>query len=406
MVVVPPLLSAAEGADFMVICGDVIYPTGDVNEYLGKFYFPYRDFPAPIYALPGNHDWYDDLTSFMVHFCGARPLSPTVEPRPPDLLERLRLLLWRRPQAVEPAMVAAGRALRPEKEGMGLQPGPYFAIETGPLLLVGIDTGILGGIDADQAAWLRRVSSESPKPKILLSGKPIYVNGMYESGRISGEDGTVDDIVRDPRNAYVAVIAGDVHNYQRYPVELPDGRTIQYIVAGGGGAFMHATHHIPRVALEGVSEADFRCYPLRGDSLSMYASNFGRRRRVRWLRVHPDAAAAAVADRLGITPVRAGAALVQRERLVGRRVRLVTWLLSNPPIPDRLFQRVFSEFLDWDRPPLFKSFLRIDARSDALRIRCFQATGWRDDEHDPPVEDEVRIALRRAGDAALERDGS
>ena len=45
---------------------------------------------------------------------------------------------------------------------------------------------------------------------------------------------------------------------------------IQYVVSGGGGAFMHATHQIPRIDLPGVSEDDFRCYPLRGDSLARY----------------------------------------------------------------------------------------------------------------------------------------
>ena len=64
-----------------------------------------------------------------------------------------------------------------------------------------------------------------------------------------------------------------------------------------------------------------------------------------------------------------------------------------PPPPDRLFQRVFSEFLDWDEPPLFKRFLRVDASSEEIRIRGFAATGWRADELDPPVEDEVRIGL-------------
>jgi hypothetical protein len=78
-----------------------------------------------------------------------------------------------------------------------------------------------------------------------------------------------------------------------------------------------------------------------------------------------------------------------------------TWLLSNPPLPDRAFQRVFSEFLDWDEPSLFKSFLRVDASSEEIRIRCFATTGWRADELDPPVEDEVRISL--AGRVSLPR---
>jgi hypothetical protein len=88
-VVVPPLLRAGEGTDFMVICSDVIYPTGDANEYVAKFYFPYKDYPGPIYAVPGNHDWYDDLTSFMTHFCGAPPL-----PRDEDAVGRPLAKEW------------------------------------------------------------------------------------------------------------------------------------------------------------------------------------------------------------------------------------------------------------------------------------------------------------------------
>jgi len=396
-VVVPPLLKAAASATFMVICSDVIYPAGDVDEYVPKFYFPYRDFPGPIYALPGNHDWYDDLTSFMVHFCGAPALPP--EPARPVRLgsrEWVRRLLWRRPKGASPSALAAGRALRPRDPSRSLQPGSYFAIETGPLLIVGIDTGITGGIDAEQARWLREVSTSSPKPKLLLTGRPIYYDGLHVPGAIEQSAETVDDIVRDPRSNYVAAIGGDTHNYQRYPVRLPDGRTIQYIVSGGGGAFMHATHNIPRVALPGVDESDFRCYPLRGDSLSMYASNLGRRRRLRWLRVHPDAAAVVISERLGVEPLRQSARSARR-RGISRRERLVAELVARPPAPGRIVQRFFSELFDWNHPPMFKSFLRLDATASELRIRCFQATGWLRDELDPPVEDELQIALRRAG---------
>ena len=54
----------------------------------------------------------------------------------------------------------------------GIGPGPYCAIDAGPVRLVLIDTGILGGIDRDQAEWLREVSA-GDKPKILLTGKHI-----------------------------------------------------------------------------------------------------------------------------------------------------------------------------------------------------------------------------------------
>ncbi len=124
-----------------------------------------------------------------------------------------------------------------------MQPGPYWAIDAGPVRIVGIDTGLLGTLDAEQGAWLREVSRD-PRPKILVTGSPLYVDGARHPCPIE-DGGTVDDIVRDPAHRYVAAIGGDIHNYQRYPVRLDDGRTLQYVVAGGGGAFTHATHTIP-----------------------------------------------------------------------------------------------------------------------------------------------------------------
>ena len=79
------------------------------------------------------------------------------------------------------------------------------------------------------------------------------MDGEYHPGSIEG-GGTVDEVVRDPDAGYIAAIGGDIHNYQRYPVKLEDGRTLQYLVAGGGGAFMHPTHGIPRVRRRGVDD--------------------------------------------------------------------------------------------------------------------------------------------------------
>ena len=141
------------------------------------------------------------------------------------------------------------------------QRSPYFAIDTGPLLIVGIDTGLGGPIDREQGEWLRRISREVDKPKILLTGKPLYVDGEHHPYPIEG-GGTVDEIVRDPEHDYVAAIGGDIHNYQRYSVGV-GGRDapLHYIVSGGGGAYMSATHRIPKVDLDGVGEDDFRLLP-------------------------------------------------------------------------------------------------------------------------------------------------
>lgn len=216
---------------------------------------------------------------------------------------------------------------------------------------------------------------------MLLTGKPIYVDGEHNAG-------PVDDLLRDPRANYVAAIGGDIHNYQRYPVALPDGRRIHYIVSGGGGAFMHATHQIPRVELPGVSEDDFRCYPLRGDSLARYSQLYDARLgRTGALALSPEEAATYMAGLLGLDPVRSG----PRPRLSWTKRRIAR--LIQPAPATRGFHRWFSEAFDWNDPPMFKHFLRLDVSAAALRIRCFGVTGCAVAEAQPPVEDEVTIAL-------------
>lgn len=395
--VVPGLLKAGADTAFTVLASDVIYPVGSADDYDGKFFRPYQDYRAPIYAIPGNHDWYEDLGAFMRVFCGDAPALPP-EPRPRPLTRAwLRSLLWHRPRAQDGARLDEARKLRSDTAQEAVQPGPYWAIDAGPVRIIGIDTGLLGTLDAEQGAWLREVSRD-PRPKILVTGSPLYVDGEHHPCAIEG-GGTVDDIVRDPAHRYVAAIGGDIHNYQRYPVRVGD-RTIQYVVSGGGGAFMHATHTIPRVDVGQVTEADFRCYPLRGDSLAFYSRLYGRRLRLRRFFTLTEAeAAAVVAERLGIPLTRSQQATVR----ITRRTRLVASLLGAGRRPDRgarfrlpvrkIYTSLFSPSSATYSPPFFKCFLRVDVTPESIRLRCYAATGNRAQEIEPPVEDEITIPL-------------
>ncbi|MFD9943603.1 metallophosphoesterase family protein [Nonomuraea sp. NPDC059023] len=382
--VVPGMLKVGKDTAFTVIASDVIYPTGAGNEYGDKFFRPYQAYDAPIYAIPGNHDWYDGLGGFMRVFCDAAPLRPT-----PD--RGLRGLLWRKPEKIDEDRLAEARKLRGSPNQRSVQPGPYWVIESESLLVVGIDTGIKGVIDKAQVEWLRRTSLD-PRPKILVTGKPIYTRNDYKPSPLEG-GGTIDDIVRDPAYRYVAAIGGDVHNYQRYPVRVGD-RVIQYFVTGGAGAFMHATHTIRRVDVAGVHEDDFRCYPLRGDSLSFYSQLYARRLRMKWLYLTPAEAACIMVDQIGNTPVRE----LDATTVVTRRMRWAARILGAYPWPfrlpvDKVFHRYLSELSDWDEPPFFKQFLHLSVTPGQLTVRCFAATGCLPAEQDPPLEDEVVIGL-------------
>ncbi|HEV2769275.1 MAG TPA: metallophosphoesterase [Solirubrobacteraceae bacterium] len=395
---VPALRSMWGDAGFMVLASDVIYPAGCSDEYEEKFYRPYRDFTGPIYAVPGNHDWYDELQGFMFHLCGVeRRAAPewTFMRGMSSWKRRLHRLLWRKPRPPAASAAAVRQTWRPRDSQRSGQGTPYWAIETDHLRIVGIDTGIRGDIDRDQGRWLREISQDPSRPKILVTGKPIYVDNEYRPGPIEG-GGTVDDIVRAPEHGYLAAIGGDIHNYQRYPVDVGHGRVIQYVVSGGGGAFMHETHKIPRIDLPGVNEEDFVCYPRRGDSLSLFSKLYDRRLGLGrgYFEIRPDEASTLMAKRLGIDPEREG----DQQTIVPERARRAAEKIL--PLPGRAhgpLHGLFSVFFDWNDPPMFKSFLRLDVADGRLRLRCLAATGCLEHEDHPPVEDE--IVAERAGDA-------
>ncbi|HET8640408.1 MAG TPA: hypothetical protein VFM37_00625 [Pseudonocardiaceae bacterium] len=447
-------LRSVRPVDFMVLCSDVIYPAGDVNDYPDRFYVPYADFPGTIYGLPGNHDWYDLLHGFHEHFCDAR--STREFPGVHGWRERIARLLWRPGGKPDTAVIEPLRASSPPWRASPVrpaQPGPYYAIDTGPLRLVCIDTGVRGELDAEQGEWLRRVSA-GERPKVLLTGRPLLVDYAYRPGRIAGGEQTVDDIVRDPANHYVAAIGGDIHNYQHYPVDCSvgtAGRRIEYVVSGGGGAYMSATHGLdpatsPRLP-DGVgfpAEDDIRLYPLRGDSLAFYARQvvpFLRRSLITMTLVTAGFVALALllalvsvpaAVAVGILALPPTALLAYLLRIGAARTLVLpahvrngevdpdvaaSWLARRYRLPPRrklvevprsaervlelvmplrqrgLLVRLLSEVFDSDEPPFFKHFLLVKVRNGDLVIECRSVTGWADAELNPPVEDRITIRL-------------
>ena len=68
---------------FFYHLGDVVYNFGENEYYYDQFYEPFRNYQAPIFAIPGNHDgmvYRDDpdksLLAFMSHFCDSEPRHP------------------------------------------------------------------------------------------------------------------------------------------------------------------------------------------------------------------------------------------------------------------------------------------------------------------------------------------
>src|SRR5215469_1606016 len=71
---------------FLFHLGDVVYDFGEAQYYYDQFYDPFRNYPLPIFAIPGNHDSFitpgtpkgqEPLTIFSRNFCSPElTISP------------------------------------------------------------------------------------------------------------------------------------------------------------------------------------------------------------------------------------------------------------------------------------------------------------------------------------------
>ena len=199
----------------LVFGGDEVYPTATREGYLKRLVAPYRTaFPASgdtshrVFAVPGNHDWYDSLVAFSRLFCsddgrwiGARKTSQTLS---------------------------------------------YFAVKLPhDWWLMGIDVQLDSDIDEPQLRYFKELVKKEKIPDeariILCVAEPHWIyEARYVKWDPSLSERNLDFLERTVFGDRVAVyLAGDLHHYRRHAV---DGDARQKITAGGGGAFLHPTH--------------------------------------------------------------------------------------------------------------------------------------------------------------------
>ena len=201
---------------FVILGGDEVYPTASRDEYRDRLsgpyaaalpYVPPADAPQ-LYAIPGNHDWYDGLTSFTRQFCQGRWIGG-----------------WKT-----------------------WQKRSYFAIRLPhDWWLWAIDVQLqsdVGQPQIDYFCTIANVMKEQGARKVILcSAEPTWA---YKE--IKGEDAYKtfrffeETLIEENGFEHVIGLAGDVHCYARYQSE--GGR--QRFIAGGGGAYLAATHDLPQ----------------------------------------------------------------------------------------------------------------------------------------------------------------
>jgi hypothetical protein len=196
----------------LILGGDEVYPVASTRGYEDRTKGPYRAAlpeaaaPQPVmFALPGNHDWYDGLTSFLRVFTQGRPIGGWVTE----------------------------------------QSRSYFAIQLPHRWwLYAVDAQLSAYIDAPQLEYFRQAAEElQPGDAVILCWPtPAWVTTDREPSAYDPIEFFDAEIVR-PRGASIRVmLSGDSHHYARY-AEV--GGTGARITCGVGGAYLIATHRLP-----------------------------------------------------------------------------------------------------------------------------------------------------------------
>lgn len=232
-------ITFGEGADklaltrgrLLVMGGDEVYPTAKREEYENRLIYPYDEAHraeggeqgkahGDLFAMPGNHDWYDGLKTFFHFFCRRTIKAPGEA------------------EVDRPGRVIGGRRTH--------QTRSYFALRLpGNWWLWGTDSQLEGYVDQPQIDFFQYVAEhwmEEGSKLILCTGTPDwqYVSRKGEDSFTSHNylERLATDVVRR-RHELRLVLSGDSHHYVRFR----EGDR-NYITCGGGGAFMHPTHRL------------------------------------------------------------------------------------------------------------------------------------------------------------------
>jgi len=244
-------------ANLLIFGGDQVYPDPSSTSYQERTIHPYckaresfPSFQAELFALPGNHDWYDGLAEFTNLFCRARSSSYKEEDR--------KIANW-----------------------VTNQRRSYFAIKLPQnWWLCGIDVQLGHTANITQIDYFRKIAENliQKNDKIILcSARPEWVLSDLNQSDSTESLTQIIEVLSAMGAEVKAVLAGDIHHYSHYKTKA--GK-LHCITAGGGGSFLHPTHHLPEQLNAQEENQTFtnlnleKCYPEKSVSRKLTYKNF------------------------------------------------------------------------------------------------------------------------------------
>lgn len=201
----------------LIMGGDQCYPQATREEYKLRLQTPYDwAYNVPIaerklFAIPGNHDWYDGLSAFDSLFCSAR-----------DRMSQ------------QNGNKIGGWQCKQHRS--------YWAIELPYRWWIwGCDIQFSQYLDISQVNYFEAIAGlMGPGDNLIICiAQPTWMIAEDQGFDEDSNFFKITSIARRRGIKISAVIAGDWHHYNRY---YAPGLDVHLFTSGGGGSFLHPTH--------------------------------------------------------------------------------------------------------------------------------------------------------------------
>jgi len=234
----------ANQPSFAYHLGDIVYDFGEKQYYYDQFYEPFRDYPLPIFAIPGNHDSFitpevatadEPLKTFARNFCS-------------------------------PEVVITPEARSLHRTAM-MQPGVYFALDAPFVRIIGLfsnsleDPGVISSQPGQTKKWpavpdfqlsyleaqLKEIKAENYQGAVIVAvhHPPFSYSPPPHGKGVAGGHGCSPDMLREidticaKTGVYPhAFLSAHAHNYQRFTRTIEFGNEefdVPFVVCGDGG---------------------------------------------------------------------------------------------------------------------------------------------------------------------------
>jgi uncharacterized protein YukJ len=228
---------------FFYHLGDVVYYFGEQAYYYSQFYDPYRKYPRPIFAIPGNHDG----ITYSTAMTSLGPFRQAFVDSAPSHWE------------------GSGGISRTSMT----QPGVFFTLDAPFVSIIGLYSNCsesYGFLDDQQTLFLfndlvrlklKRASGEIAAVILAVHHPPMSFSAAKPSSMALRND--IDTACQKAGIWPDAILSGHAHLYQRMTRTVTLGNQsldVPHVICGAGGINITVTQEVDRADMKVLDSSD------------------------------------------------------------------------------------------------------------------------------------------------------